>query len=319
VLAAGRSIAWTTAGSPPEKATNVGVPRSPGVVSTSAPKARLRGEPSRTALADAVREPVHLGVPMADASVMRIWPLETTNDRATASGAIADATPSQERFVEVSEESPERGATEGLTPGGFAGLPTVTDGALTANVNRQTGSGSTATRPAALQAGATSGVRDRVRVAASEISDRRVLARGIDAAVDLGDAGRILVRAEKPAGNVEITLDADVAHTARALAEHARDLSVELRTDAGEARVIVNGPSTHTSVSSNDSPQGRAGSGSGSGSGASAGASSGGGESASRHDRGEQQRPHARDGVASVASGGSHGRPSGSRRARFVL
>jgi|GEM_PF-5143673 len=105
-------------------------------------------------------------------------------------------------------------------------------------------------------------LREKVQNASRSIADRRVLARGIDAQVDLGEAGRIQVRAGRPAAaedvgrihRVDVRLDADIGHTARTLAEHAHDLSKQLRSDlqASDALVTITGPTTHASVSSAD-------------------------------------------------------------------
>ena len=157
------------------------------------------------------------------------------------------------------------------------------------------------------------------RAAATTVADRRVLARGIDAEIDLGDAGRIQIRAEKPELRIDIKLDADVAHTARTLAEHARDLSLELRTEARDARVTVSGPSTFTTASSNDRPH-DGGSGHGAGGGTFAG------DSSSQRDSSGSDREGARDGSARSAVDprvdprvGPRVGPRVQRRARFVL
>jgi hypothetical protein len=286
---AGPSAASVTAGRS-AAATRVSGSRATGLPSsalrakeTLAP--RLRAEPSQAALADAARLPVQFAV---EPAAHRSAPEPQNDTSASAMDAASEVA------------APLEAGTKAAT---VATIPMANDGRLTAAVNGSSVQATPAARGAPVRGGADGGVRERVRAAASEIADRRVLARGIDAAIDLGDAGRIQVRAENPDHRVDIRVDADVAHTARALAEHARELSLELRSDARDARVTVTGPSTHTTVSSNDTSGGRSG---------------GGGDASSRREPGEQDRAPARDGVASVGVS-TTGSPRAARRARFVL
>jgi hypothetical protein len=180
-----------------------------------------------------------------------------------------------------------------------AGSPILGDGGPTANVSRSPArSGGRAASVA--EGGATGAAKERVR-AAEGVADRRALARGIDAAIDLGDAGRVQVHAGQKELRVDIRLDADVAHTARTLADHARDLSLELRTDTRDARVTVTGPSTYERASSDERSQGRAG----------------GGESSARREPDDRDRQRARDEAPAPLN--SSGSARASRRARFVL
>jgi len=292
------------------------------------PTSRTRAEPSRAALADAARlsdttsadgardeSPAAAAAPGVAGRAAHDGREEPG---AHASLDVRDEAAARKAATAASASAPSQGgaaasdagasANGGASDGLTAGIPSLTDGAPTASVSRSTAyTGPAAAAPAAVDLGA-GGVRERVRSAASAVADRRVLARGIDAEIDLGDAGRIQVRAERPELRIDIKLDADVAHTARTLAEHARDLSLELRTDARDARVTVSGPSTFTSASSNDRPHDGAGGG--------AGASAGG--SSSNRDSGDAERRNARDGATpSVVD--PRAQPRVQRRARFVL
>ena len=189
-----------------------------------------------------------------------------------------------------------------------AGMSSPSDGGLTI-VSGPSGARKAGAAAAGPGAETSSGVRERGRAAAVGAADHRALANGIHAEVDLGEAGRILVHAEKTEGSrVDVRLDVDVARTARTLTENARELAVDLRSDAREARVTVSGPGTHSSVSS--SGEGRTSSG---------GSSTGsGGESASSRrdgDHREPRDPYAHD--SGTTDRGATARVS--RRARFVL
>ena len=189
-----------------------------------------------------------------------------------------------------------------------AGISSVSDGGLTIvsapSVARTAGS------PAAgVDTDAAGGVRERGRAAAAGAADHRAIAKGIHAEVDLGEAGRILVHADKIDGSrVDVRLDANVAHTARMLSENAHDLAIELGSDAREARVTVSGPGTQSSVSSSSSE------------GANDGSSRSGGRSDSASSRRDSDHREPRNAYA-------HGPDTAdrevtarvSRRARFVL
>jgi hypothetical protein len=265
-----------------------------------------RAEPSRSALEGAVHAAMFVDT-SASSDVARgpvpsaLPRLEAPSENATASAEPPAARPPEGERVEEGGILVAMPTTQAEVA--TVGAPSViADGALTSNVSHSSGR-ATHVLPSAMPQGTTSGVRERVRAAASEVADRRVLSRGIDAEIDLGDAGRIQVRAENPELRMDIKLDADVAYTARALAEHARDLSAELRTEARDARVTVTGPSTHTSVSSQDTPQGR----------------SGGGDPAPRREPGQHEGQRERDGSVAATTANSSGGPRVSRRARFVL
>jgi len=167
------------------------------------------------------------------------------------------------------------------------------DGALTANRRPAVAPGAA---PATIGT-EIEGARERGRTAVVQAADHRALRRGVHAEIDLGEAGRIFVHAENPGARLDVRLDADASHTARALAQHAGELASELRSDARAATVTVSGPSTSTSVSTGTS----AGAGTGTG--------SGNGDSSSRRDRDER----GEEGPARPARVGS------TRRARFVL
>lgn len=192
-------------------------------------------------------------------------------------------------------------------PALVAGISSVSDGGVTI-VSAPSGARKASGLAASADPDAASGVRERGRAAANGAADHRAIASGIHAEVDLGEAGRILVHASKMEGSrVDIRLDVDVAQTARALAENARDLAMDLRSDAREARVTVSGPGTHSVSISTDG-------------GASGGTSSrgSGDDSASSRREGENHEP--RDAYAQGA--GAADRDAGSRvsrRARFVL
>jgi uncharacterized membrane protein YgcG len=165
-----------------------------------------------------------------------------------------------------------------------------------APVNRPAVAAHDRSTPATLE----SASRERGRAAVSQASDRRALRLGVHAEIDLGEAGRILVHAETPQETVHVKLEADAAHTARALAEHGAALASELRSDVRDARVTVSGPNTSSSFSSSFSS---------SSSGSSASSGGGGSSSSSRRD----PREAVADGRVEPAAN-----PSG-RRARFVL
>lgn len=264
-----------------------------------------RSEPSRSVLEGAVQASMFVDTASPSDAARPLSAVGRSRVEPRAEGAVVSIEPSLARTPEVerAEDALVNNATakqaEVVTVGGPSLLA---DGTLTSIVSRASVR-STNALPSALHEAPLGGVRERVRAAASEVADRRVLSRGIDAEIDLGDAGRIQVRAENPELRMDIKLDADVAHTARALAEHARDLSLELRTEARDARVTVTGPSTHTSVSSHGMSEGR----------------SGGGESAPRREPGHQETPRERDGSVAVTSAKSGVGPRVSRRARFVL
>ena len=183
-------------------------------------------------------------------------------------------------------------------------MSSVSDGGLT--IVSAPSVARTASSPAAgVDTDATGGVRERGRAAAVGAADHRAIAKGIHAEVDLGEAGRIVVHADKIDGSrVDIRLDASVAHTARMLSENARDLAIELRSDAREARVTVSGPGTQSSVSSSTSE----------------GANDGGsrGDSASSRRDGDPRKP--RDAYAQGSATADRDVTTRvSRRARFVL
>lgn len=187
-----------------------------------------------------------------------------------------------------------------------AGMPSVSDGALTI-VTAPAGSRKPAGPSAPVDADSTPGIRERGRAAATGAADHRAIANGIHAEVDLGEAGRVLVHADKMDGSrVDVRLDADVAQTARALTENARDLAMDLRTDAREARVTVSGPGTQSVSTSTD------------------GGASGGASHRERHgDAASSRREENREPRDGSAHGnGAADRDAGarvSRRARFVL
>jgi hypothetical protein len=186
------------------------------------------------------------------------------------------------------------GATTSFNVGG----PLGTDNVLTSNVSPTTVNAKSVKTLGVETTENTSGVRERTRAAASVLADRRVLSKGIDAQIDLGEAGRIIVRAEHPDHRIDIRVDAEVPHTARALAEHARDMTMEFRSDA---RLTISGPDTFVS---HDTAQGRASGGD------ATFARDKGGES--RQDQNRPAREDESDAVAAVT------KPT-ARRARFVL
>jgi hypothetical protein len=193
------------------------------------------------------------------------------------------------------------------SPSGIAGagMSSLSDGGLTI-VSGPAGARKAGTAAAGLASEATSGVRERGRAAATGAADHRTLAAGIHAEVDLGEAGRVLVHAEKTEGSrIDVRLDADVARTARTLSENAHDLALDLRSDA---RVTVNGPGTHASVSSSGSDGGRN----------STSSRGSGGDSASSRQDGENRDPRAPHAQGSGTSDRDTA-AGGSRRARFVL
>lgn len=209
----------------------------------------------------------------------------------TELGAAADSEPAG-----VTPQAP-------VIPPAIVGMSSASDGGLTI-VNAPSDTSKLGERTTARASDASSGARERGRAAALGAADHRVLARGIHAKVDLGEGGRVVVHAESAKDEtIAVKLDADVAHTARALSEHARSLAVELRSEAREARVTVTGPGTQSSVSSSGT-QGGGGSGD---------------SSSWRHDG------DGRDARAAYAQGSEPrdadrgATPRISRRARFVL
>jgi hypothetical protein len=203
-----------------------------------------------------------------------------------------------------SQDASTSPAADGAAAPTAAGIQTAIDGALT-NVNRLSASPRSGEAALGVASTATGGLRDRTRAAATEASDHRAIGRGMNAQVDLGEAGRVTVRTENPASRVDVRLDAEVSATARSIAANAQDLAAELRTDTREARVIVNGPSTHTTVTSNGTSSGDSG-----------------GHSAASRGEGDAQNP--RDRRATQETGGDRAPdaspiPRAARRARFVL
>ena len=92
------------------------------------------------------------------------------------------------------------------------------------------------------------------------------------------------------------------------LSENARDLAIELRSDAREARVTVSGPGTQSSVSSSTSEGANDGT----------NRSGGRGDSASSRRDGDQREP--RDAYAQQPDAADREVTArASRRARFVL
>jgi hypothetical protein len=230
----------------------------------------------------------------------------------TAFAADAAETDARAEIVSSAEQTPatatiDTGADAAALPAVGAGISSLSDGGL-AIVSAPSGARKASSPQAGVDADAATGIRERGRAAATGAADHRAMANGIHAEVDLGEAGRILVHADKMDGSrVDVRLDVDVAQTARALTENARDLAMDLRSDAREARVTVNGPGTHSVSSSTDG-------------GATGGTSSrgGGGDSASSRREGDNREP--RDGYAQ--GNGAADRDAGaraSRRARFVL
>jgi hypothetical protein len=230
---------------------------------------------------------------------------ETRSDRRQPPAAQHELEVGGVRISTVdSHDAPTAPAAEGASAPTAAGIATAIDGALT-NVSRLSASPRSGEAALGVASTTTGGLRDRTRAAATEASDHRAIARGMNAQVDLGEAGRVTVRTENPASRIDVRLDAEVSATARSIAANAQDLASELRTDTREARVIVNGPSTHTTVTSN---------------GASAGDSNG--HSASSRRDADPQNP--RDGRAPQETGVDRGAdaspsPRAARRARFVL
>lgn len=223
----------------------------------------------------------------------------STNERDTAddkSGKKGEEPVIQERTIG------DATVAEVPSPVGPDGMPSRTDGRLT-NVSALSADGKP--ERAAAHASSSQAVRERGRAAALGAADHRAIARGIHAEVDLGEAGRIIVQAKETEGKrVDVRLDTDVAHTARALSENARDLAVDLRSESRDARVTVSGPGTQSTTTSSHSGD--------SGNGANR-------ESAtSRHDQeGRETRdPYAKDSTPRV---GETTNPRNSRRARFVL
>lgn len=187
-------------------------------------------------------------------------------------------------------------------------MSSVSDGGLT--IVSAPSVARTASSPAAgVDTDATGGVRERGRAAAAGAADHRAIAKGIHAEVDLGEAGRILVHADKIDGSrIDVRLDASVAHTARMLSDNARDLAIELRSDAREARVTVSGPGTQSSVSSSTSEGANDG----------GSRSEGRGDSASSRRDGDPREP--RDAYAQGPNAADRDVTTRvSRRARFVL
>jgi len=188
------------------------------------------------------------------------------------------------------------------------------DGALTNGVSVPSASDG---KPdgASLHAHLAAGVRERSRAAAMETADLRTIARGIRAEVDLGEDGRLVVRAEKHdlhasasgtshSSRVDVALDVDRQETARVLASHVREIAAEIRQDGTSARVTVSGPGLPTTH--------------GDGGSASGGRRESQESSSSSHrdadDRGRQGRPAV---GATTLEGSTNG--GAARRARFVL
>jgi hypothetical protein len=128
-------------------------------------------------------------------------------------------------------------ATDDARPVPAAITPTAIDAPLTGAVEAP----SRADAPADVEGTARERVRTRVREARLDTADARAIAREVHGDVDLGEAGRVAVHAAHGARSLDVRVSADVADTARAIAENAHDLAKELRNHATSPRVIVNG------------------------------------------------------------------------------
>jgi hypothetical protein len=269
-------------------------PRAPSADHTQAARGSepAAAEPASLETASDIEAPAVVEVPAAGARAAAPAPVVTSEAREPAVHTAA---------VDTREPSPQPLLATDAPIGGTA--PPL-DGGL-ANVSRPSLSSTSSERMMGVESTAVGGLRERTRAAATEASDHRVLTHGIRAEIDLGDGGHITVHAENPASRVEVKLDTDVGATARTLAQHARELAGELRTDGRDARVTVSGPGTHTTVTSSGSSAGDAG----------------GYEASSRR---ESDAREPRDGRQQDEAGAERGAANGpparvSRRARFVL